>query len=283
MLDNLVESKSNGRENKSRGGFLLTTFVLVVTMCFSAVLWSLFAKDLETGRENLDVSTLIAPVQATENTPPELQPKQMKRTPSAVAKNAVPTRQINMLQINENPIVPDKVSVVPNTQKARPGGEFSVSPDTLESGGTRGSSSVFGSESNDVGGVDISNAEEKSSPVAETKKIAPPPALKASPADTTQKIKPMIKSKGVVNGEATYLPKPVYSAAARAIKANGSVNVQVVIDETGNVVTANALDGHSLLKAEAVKAARGAKFKPTLLSGQPVKVSGVIVYKFSLQ
>jgi len=53
-----------------------------------------------------------------------------------------------------------------------------------------------------------------------------------------------------------------------------------LIDETGKVVSASAAGGHPLLQAAAVSAARGARFSPTLLSGQPVKVSGIITYNF---
>jgi protein TonB len=54
----------------------------------------------------------------------------------------------------------------------------------------------------------------------------------------------------------------------------------VLIDENGSVVSASAVSGHPLLRAAAVQAARGARFSPTKLSGQPVKVSGVITYNF---
>jgi TonB family protein len=87
-------------------------------------------------------------------------------------------------------------------------------------------------------------------------------------------------SKGVVNGSAVSLPKPSYPAAAKAVNASGIVNVQVLIDEEGNVVSASAVSGHPLLRAAAEQAARGAKFKKTLLQGQPVKVNGVIIYSF---
>jgi outer membrane biosynthesis protein TonB len=39
----------------------------------------------------------------------------------------------------------------------------------------------------------------------------------------------------------------------------------VTIDETGNVISAKAVSGHPMLKIEAEKAARDAKFNPTLL------------------
>ena len=70
---------------------------------------------------------------------------------------------------------------------------------------------------------------------------------------------------------------------ARAAHVSGTVIVQVLIDETGQVIRANAISGHPLLLAAAVKAASEALFSPFTLSGQPVKVSGTIVYNFSLQ
>jgi Gram-negative bacterial TonB protein C-terminal len=59
-----------------------------------------------------------------------------------------------------------------------------------------------------------------------------------------------------------------------------TVLVQVLIDEEGNVIAAKALEGHPLLQAVSVAAAREAKFSPTLLEGEPVKVTGVIQYNF---
>ena len=95
-----------------------------------------------------------------------------------------------------------------------------------------------------------------------------------------QKPAPKVVQGGVLNGKAMSLPKPAYPDAARAVKASGSVTVKVLIDENGNVISAEATSGHPLLRAAAVNAARSAKFSPTLLSGQPVKVSGVITYNF---
>ena len=87
-------------------------------------------------------------------------------------------------------------------------------------------------------------------------------------------------SGGVLNGKATFLPKPPYPAAARAVRASGAVNVQVTIDENGNVVSASAVSGHPLLWQASEKAAYQAKFSPTYIDGQKVKVTGVIVYKY---
>jgi protein TonB len=56
--------------------------------------------------------------------------------------------------------------------------------------------------------------------------------------------------------------------------------MQVLIDEEGNIFSAEAVNGHPLLRFSARQAACRAKFAPTLLSGSPVKVSGIITYNF---
>jgi TonB family protein len=89
-----------------------------------------------------------------------------------------------------------------------------------------------------------------------------------------------IISGGVLNGRAIELPKPAYPSMARVAHASGTVVVEVVIDEKGHVTSAQAISGHPLLKAASVEAALNAKFTPTKLAGQPVKVSGVITYNF---
>jgi TonB family protein len=87
-------------------------------------------------------------------------------------------------------------------------------------------------------------------------------------------------SGGILNGKAISLPPPEYPPLAERAKAEGTVIVQVVIDETGNVISANAVSGHPLLQAAAVAAARQAKFAPTSLMGEPVKVTGMLTYNF---
>lgn len=88
-------------------------------------------------------------------------------------------------------------------------------------------------------------------------------------------------SGGVLNSKAVSLPLPEFPAAAKAVAASGTVNVQVTIDEEGNIISAQAISGHPLLRQSAVKAAKEAKFAPIFLSGQPVRVSGVLVYNFA--
>jgi protein TonB len=90
-------------------------------------------------------------------------------------------------------------------------------------------------------------------------------------------------SGGVLNGKAISKPAPVYPAIARAAGAQGSVTVQITVDEEGNVISAVPVSGHPLLQQSAVSAVRQWKFTPTRLSGQPVKVAGVVVVNYTLQ
>lgn len=275
MLDQLVESRSNGAENRKRGGYLLTTFVLVAGLCFSAVLWSLFAKDLGMGREEFELSRLVAPLPIIENAPPAPLRKERIREQSS-PKSGVITRKNNMLRTDESQFAPDKISVVTNTQKSRPNGYFLVS-DRTEIG-------VQNSSANNTGRAGITDgrgiSNNQSAQVEAVEKTIPPPPIKKPIAEPTEKKKTSI-SGGVVNGQATSLPKPPYPPTAKDVRAGGDVNVQVTIDENGRVISAKAIDGHFLLRPAAEKAAWSAKFKPTLLTGQPVKVTGVIVYRFA--
>jgi len=93
-------------------------------------------------------------------------------------------------------------------------------------------------------------------------------------------LKPL--SGGVLNGTAITLPVPLYPEAAKRMRTAGVVSVDVVLDETGKVVSANATSGPAILREAAVQAALKARFSPTKLSGRAVTVSGLITYKFAL-
>ena len=81
---------------------------------------------------------------------------------------------------------------------------------------------------------------------------------------------------GMLNGKAIYLPQP----EAPSSEAHGVVLVAIVVDEQGSVVEARAVSGPAALHLVAVNAARLARFSPTMLMGEPVKVSGTLSYNF---
>ncbi len=87
---------------------------------------------------------------------------------------------------------------------------------------------------------------------------------------------PKIVSAGVLNGKATSLPKPEYPDSARQARVEGEIKVKVLIDESGKVLSATAGEGPEdrSLRIAAESAALKATFSPTLLAGNPVKVSG---------
>jgi TonB family C-terminal domain len=105
---------------------------------------------------------------------------------------------------------------------------------------------------------------------------------KISPKNDKPASTPKVITGGVLNGKAISKPAPPYPAIAKAAKASGTVTVQITVDEEGKVIEAEAVSGHPLLRASAVVAARQARFSPTLLGGQPVRVAGVITYNFIL-
>jgi TonB family protein len=130
---------------------------------------------------------------------------------------------------------------------------------------------------NNSGTLELSGARANSAaggPVVKLDSEPPPP-----PAP-----KPILKpvSGGVLNGTAISLPSPGYPETARRMRISGVVSVDVIVDETGKVISAVATSGPASLREVAVQAALHARFSPTKLSGQPVKVSGLINYKFAL-
>jgi len=86
---------------------------------------------------------------------------------------------------------------------------------------------------------------------------------------------------GQLNAKALTLPKPKYPEEARRLRASGKVNVRVVVDENGKVISAKATDGPPPLRAAAEEAARLATFAPTVQDGITVKVTGLLTYEFT--
>jgi TonB family protein len=135
--------------------------------------------------------------------------------------------------------------------------------------------------------VEVKNAASSSAASKVVVDEPPPSPTQPSTQPNTQPTsapKPILRpvSGGVLNGSAVFLPPPMYPETAKRMRTSGVVAVEVVIDENGKVISATAENGPSTLREAAIKAALRARFSPTKLSGQPVKVFGTISYKFSL-
>jgi TonB family protein len=285
MFERLVITNSEASQPNRKWYFLFSSAALCIFLV-TALLISLFSAEISLGTDEFDMVQLISPVEPVLDEPPPSQPE-VEPEPRLEAEQTIstapvtrerPQRRINMARVDESPrSVPKKVSTQPNLYRERLANRsFDLGNLDLDVGANapRGRTGYSGSGSGSGAGSSRglgSRAKERES--------APPPPPPAKKAPVRHVAKKRV-TLGVINGKATSLPKPRYPATARAMNAKGAVRVRVLIDENGRVVSANAVAGHILLRNAAETAARDARFAPTLLSGEPVKVSGVIIYNF---
>jgi TonB family protein len=274
MFGNLVESSSHKGDTARKGWFFLGTLGVYAVIFLAIGVGSIYAYNTHVETQNLELISMVTPVESPEVRP---DPKPLSPKPAAGGGSSKP----NVAVVKETPVmaVMDPTRVDNKAMVAPPVTE--LPPGTVHKIGTPvPGDNIFGGSGNKPGG-DPSGRRGAGPGGEELEALVgtPPP-----PVVEKKVVKPPVtKSMGVVNGMATYLPKPVYSAIAKAGHASGVVTVQVLIDEYGKVVSARVVNGHPLLQREAVQAAYLARFTPTLLSNQPVKVSGVITYNFVRQ
>jgi len=261
MFDNLVESSSHKDDITRKGSFIGITMAIYVVLIGVFFIAGIYLYDAHLSTLDLELTTLVAPVPVPQQ---EAQPeKPQEAKPQKVEQNVDVRREL-IADVTRTELVPKEVSA-----------KASDVPPVR-----RGVTTVLGSNDSSAaapmpagpGSGTVTTAPAKVSIADEP----PPPEVKPTPPRA-----PI--SGGVLNGKAISLPKPGYPPIARAAHASGTVVVQVLIDENGNVVSAHAVSGHPLLQAAAVGAAKSARFSPTKLSGQPVKVTGVIQYNFVAQ
>jgi periplasmic protein TonB len=273
MLDQLVESKSHTGENTKRGGFLLTTFIIVSALFIGGIVYSLFDREIAADEGGLELSTLVAPPLPEEAPPPPPEPEEKPEKQVTQEKVDITTVKEAFASVEQTKDPPKDLVGKQDVMAIRAGEKFTLGDKNL-----RASNPSQGVERGEGGGGGL----QPTTPTQQVEDEPPPPKPTPKPEPTPKPV-PKVISKGVVNGSAISLPKPPYPPAAKAVRAAGTVSVQVTIDENGNVISASAAGGHPLLQQAAVGAARQAKFKPTLLSGTPVKVTGIITYNFVAQ
>lgn len=265
MFTNLIESSSHAHDFKRRGSFFLFTIVTYLLLFAIAGLASIYAYDARLEDQNTEIVTMLSPVDLPA---PTVAPAH-NATPSrgSTARNDVPQRAVRMASVNIPQAVPDRTSAEPNQVKALPDrGDYVITGHDVDPISLGGSGD---------GGAAVSSVNR--TPAIE---VGTPPPL----PPVVEKPKPQIIHKSsVLNGEALSLPKPPYPMIAKQLHIQGAVNVQVVISETGKVISAKAVSGNASLLTAAQQAALQARFSPTILGDQPVKVSGIITYNFVLQ
>lgn len=69
-----------------------------------------------------------------------------------------------------------------------------------------------------------------------------------------------------------YEPPVAYSPVARMARVEGTVVVEAIIDEQGNVTQVHFISGPAMLAQSAMKAVAERRYAPTILDGQPVAI-----------
>lgn len=259
MLNQLIESTNVKRPDDRRRRLMAMSFLAVSGSLVSVWTYSLFAKQLGMPDE-FDMAGLVAPVAMAQEVPA---PPKVQRASQSKASTTPKKVVLPEFYDSVGKTAPQDTTGQPNVKDAS---KFDQSllergPESIPTDlGSRGNSEGAGLGGN--AGTDDGDDD-------------------APPVRTETPRVPRIVSGGVVNGKALSLVKPGYPAMAKAVRAGGDVNVEVVIDENGNVVSARAVSGHPLLRDSAERAARSSRFSPTMLSNQAVKVSGIIVYRFT--
>ena len=261
MFNNLIESTSHAREYKRRGSFLLFTTATYAVLLVLGGVASIYAYDAHLEAQSTELEIIFIPPAAVE------QPPRITSTPVRPASNprnvaSVPIRT-ELIDSPSNPNnVPDRIGTIASpVPPAPPGarlGDRNENPPAPPGGRI-----AVGTGNTPV--VDLP---------------APPPPPPPAPSPTPVKV---LKISRVLNSQAISLPRPNYPPMAKQIRLQGVVSVQVLIDESGKVVSAKAVSGHPLLVPEAQRAALQARFSPTTIGDHPVKVSGVITYNFIMQ
>jgi protein TonB len=267
MFTNLIESQSHGKEFKRRGRFVIATAAAYTVLFFVAGIASIYAYDARVEAQTNELELLnwvpaVAPV--TPQPPRDVQPVRRPPATNAPVDNTArtPERTDFVSRTDDPNRIPDgigvKASDVPPITDGAVLGHRNVDPP-----------SVAPSNSGDCitcnGSAPVVRVDEP-----------PPPAQVVKPP--TQRL-----PSTVLVSKAVSLPQPLYPPVARQIRAQGAVSVQILVDEQGKVVSAQAVSGNPILLSAAKEAAMRARFTPTFLNNQAVKVQGTIIYNFVLQ
>jgi protein TonB len=259
MFNNLIESTSHVKEFKRRGSFVLLTTVTYGVLLVVGGIASVYAYDAHLDSQNTEFEITFMPI-----VPQAAQPQPPKNTIQRPASNSdrAPTQSVRteLIASTSDPNrVPEHVGVkasdVPPARADSVKGSFNGDPPTPAFSGP-----------GVQGGTGNTPAVEIETP--------PPPAATPKP-----EIPKVLKISTILNSKAVSLPRPNYPPMAKQIHLQGMVTVNVMIDETGKVISAKA-SGHPLLVPEAQRAALQARFSPTIIGETPVKVQGIITYNF---
>lgn len=273
MFSHLVESDLHTGELKRKGTFFIATMTAYAFVVMALSVAGVYAYEARIDDQQLELVALVPP-DTEEPKPPEAQPRTRTNSAPAPVNNGSPRNMGGQRQTAPSNTSPDPTKIAGTAQASTnqappeniPGGDdrtFLFSTGPYNPNGNRASS---GPDDEGNGGGSV---------------VGEPP-----PAATARKPEPPVKQRipyvGPVTSKALSLPQPAYTTIAKGAGAQGPVTVEILIDESGKVISARATTGHPLLRLESEKAAYRARFSPTLLQNQPIKVKGVITFNFIL-
>lgn len=271
MFEKLVESQTPDTSIGVKHRILAVTSLVVTVVAGLSILFSLFNQTLGMDGDPGSLTSLISPVIPEVESKSNLSSEPEK--PAASKSKDTPTSRRDIVQRSEEvPVaIPTVVSSEPLRSMPRPIGDFLL--------GDRDSNAAFtgSSRGNPIGNSRFIGNDEPKSKITDSKPktgnpLPEPPKLEVSKAPPAYV--------GVVNGKAVHLDKPDYPSVAKQLGVKGQVKVQVLIDESGNVVSATVVSGNRLLQNVSLTAAKASRFSPTLIGTRPVSVRGLIIYNF---
>lgn len=108
--------------------------------------------------------------------------------------------------------------------------------------------------------------------------IALPPSLSGAlaAADEPTRISPAVALKSVVTRE-----EPEYPPMARGMGLKGEVAVDVVIDQRGEVVEVQPVEGHPVLSHAVRRALSHWRFNPIRIDGRPTRAVARLRFHFA--
>jgi periplasmic protein TonB len=271
MFTNLIESDTHRQEFKRRSSFLVATVAAYSLILFSAGVASIYAYDARLEAQSNEL-TLLSWVPQVKPVAPAVKPKDSPPIHRSAPTNAPVDRNVTesirtsaVTQTSDPTKIPDGVGIKSSDAPPAVGkfhlGARNVDPPAVDPGKS---------------GTCVACNSTTSTPRVED--TTPPPVPIVVKPPVTERV-----PSSVLVSKAVSLPQPAYPALAKQIHLGGAVAIQILVDEQGKVVMAQPVSGHPMLTAAAREAALRARFTPTILNGQKVKVQGVITYNFVLQ
>jgi protein TonB len=269
MFQNLIESASHRQDLARRGRFFLGTLMFYAALCACIGVASVYAYNVRLDEHDYEVTML--PPWAIPRAVAEAEPDRPRATHPAGTTNEVGQRTRFVTDLNTPTSNPPPISTAPSdVPPVHAGVPYVISDRNVEPIGGGGAGPVI------LGGggtTVVGNA--RPTVVVATEDVRPPEVVRPTPA------RPLMLSQ-LISSKIVAKPVPPYPQIARAARIEGVVMVEILVDEQGRVISATATTGPMMLREAARLAALQARFTPTQLNGQPVKIAGVISYNFTL-